>query len=83
MKVIVMGCGRMGQKVARMLSSDGHEVTAIDADPKLLALLGSDFRGRKVQGIGFDRAVLIEAGITEEIGPDTAPSNAAITESSV
>lgn len=63
MKVIVMGCGRMGEKVACMLSSDGHEVAVIDADPKLLAHLGSGFTGRKVQGIGFDRKVLEQAGI--------------------
>jgi trk system potassium uptake protein TrkA len=63
MKVIVMGCGRMGEKVAWMLSSDGHEVAVIDADPKLLAHLGPDFPGRKVPGIGFDRNVLIGAGI--------------------
>ena len=63
MKVILMGCGRMGEKVAWMLSSDGHEVAVIDADPKLLAHLGPDFPGRKVPGIGFDRNVLIEAGI--------------------
>ncbi len=50
MKVIVMGCGRMGEKVAWMLSSDGHEVAVIDADPKLLAHLGPDFPGRKVHG---------------------------------
>ena len=76
MKVIVMGCGRMGQKVARMLSSDGHEVAVIDADPKLLALLGSDFQGRKVQGIGFDRKVLVEAGIeTADAFAATGPSD--------
>lgn len=63
MKVIVMGCGRMGEKVAWMLCSDGHEVAVIDADPKLLAHLGPNFPGGKVQGIGFDRNVLVQAGI--------------------
>lgn len=63
MKVIVMGCGRMGEKVAWMLSKAGHTVVVIDSDPKLLAHLGSDFPGQKVQGIGMDRKVLIRAGI--------------------
>jgi trk system potassium uptake protein len=63
MKVIVMGCGRMGEKTARVLALNGHEVAMIDADPTLLAHLGPEFTGRKVQGIGFDRAVLVEAGI--------------------
>ena len=76
MKVIVMGCGRMGQKVARTLAAAGHEVTAIDSDPKLLALLGSDFSGRKVQGVGFDRKVLIASGIeTADAFAATGPSD--------
>ena len=76
MKVIVMGCGRMGEKVARMLSSDGHEVAVIDADLKLLAHLGPNFAGQKVQGIGFDRNVLIEAGIeTADAFAATSPSD--------
>ncbi len=63
MNVIVMGCGRMGEKVAWMLSEAGHAVVVIDSDPKLLAHLGPNFPGQTVQGIGFDRNVLIRAGI--------------------
>ncbi len=63
MNVIVMGCGRMGEKVAWMLSDAGHVVVVIDSDPKQLAHLGTDFPGQKVQGIGFDRGVLVQAGI--------------------
>ncbi len=63
MRVIVMGCGRMGEKTAWMLSDAGHAVAVIDSDPKLLAHLGPVFPGKKVQGIGFDRKVLIQAGI--------------------
>jgi trk system potassium uptake protein TrkA len=63
MKVIVMGCGRMGEKVARMLIENGHAVAVIDSDPKRLEHLGVDFPGQRIQGIGFDRKVLIQAGI--------------------
>lgn len=63
MRVIIMGCGRMGEQVARTLANAGHDVTVIDSDTKLLDHLGPDFHGRKVLGIGFDRKVLIDAGI--------------------
>jgi trk system potassium uptake protein len=58
-----MGCGRVGEQVGRILDAEGHEVTVIDYNGEALARLGSDFRGRKVKGLGFDRNVLIEAGI--------------------
>jgi len=63
MKVIVMGCGRVGEAVSTLLAEDGHDVTVIDKDAKALARLGARFRGHTVRGVGFDRDVLIEAGI--------------------
>jgi trk system potassium uptake protein TrkA len=63
MKVIIMGCGRVGEQLARLMSQEGHDVTVIDPDAVALARLGDDFCGKKVKGIGFDRDVLIKAGI--------------------
>jgi len=63
MKVIVMGCGRMGEQICLLMSSEGHEVTAIDSDPAALARLGPAFKGQKVCGVGFDRDTLESAGI--------------------
>ncbi|MCL4560550.1 MAG: TrkA family potassium uptake protein [Chloroflexi bacterium] len=65
MKVIVMGCGLVGEQVSRLLTSAGHEVTVIDADPSALARLGSDFPGQKILGVGFDRDILNRAGIRQ------------------
>jgi trk system potassium uptake protein TrkA len=65
MKVIIMGCGRVGEHVSRLLADDGHEVVVIDYDAEALARLGPHFKGRTVKGIGFDRAVLLEAGIEQ------------------
>jgi trk system potassium uptake protein TrkA len=65
MKVIIMGCGRVGEQVSRMLADEGHEVTVIDSDPQALERLGPDFKGRKVKGVGFDREVLVAAGIEQ------------------
>ena len=63
MKIIIMGCGRVGSQVSQLLVSQGHEVTVIDHDANALARLGTDFKGRVVRGLGFDRNILLEAGI--------------------
>ena len=63
MKIIVMGCGRVGSQVSQLLARLGHQVTVIDHDANALARLGPDFKGRIVHGIGFDRSVLLEADV--------------------
>jgi trk system potassium uptake protein TrkA len=63
MKVIIMGCGRVGSQVSLLLARQGHEVIVIDHDANALSKLGTDFKGRVVRGVGFDRNVLIEAGV--------------------
>ncbi len=63
MKVIIMGCGRVGEQVARLMSAEGHDVAVIDYVAEALARLGPDFKGRRIKGVGFDRQALIEAGI--------------------
>ncbi len=65
MKVIVMGCGRIGSQVSELLTKDGHEVTVIDHDANASVRLGPDFKGRIVKGIGFDRNILLQAGIEQ------------------
>lgn len=63
MNVIIMGCGRVGEQLGRLLIAEGHHVTVIDPSAVALEHLGSDFKGRKIKGIGFDRDVLLQAGI--------------------
>jgi len=63
MKVIVIGCGRVGEQVCLLMEQDGHDVTVIDSDASALARLGSKFKGHKIKGVGFDQKVLLEAGI--------------------
>lgn len=65
MKIIIMGCGRVGEQTAKLLISEGHQVTIIDQDENALERLGDDFKGRKVTGVGFDRHILISAGIDQ------------------
>ena len=68
-----MGCGRVGSTLARSLEKRGHTVAVIDVDVDAFRRLGPDFIGRTVKGVGFDREVLVEAGI------DTADGFAAVS----
>ena len=63
MKIIIMGCGRIGSTVSLLLQDEGHQVTVIDPEPRNLERLGPAFRGAKIPGVGFDRQVLLQAGI--------------------
>jgi trk system potassium uptake protein len=63
MKVIVMGCGRVGSQVSLVLSQHDHAVTVIDHDSNAENRLGENFKGRLLRGLGFDKKVLIDAGI--------------------
>ncbi len=63
MKVIIVGCGRLGGELAGQLSQDGHDVTVVDKNPQAFYRLGPTFKGKTVEGIGFDRDVLVRAGV--------------------
>jgi trk system potassium uptake protein TrkA len=65
MKVIVMGCGRIGSRVSQLLSEQGHEVTIIDHDSNSAGRLGPNFKGSIIKGLGFDRNILMQAGIEQ------------------
>jgi trk system potassium uptake protein len=61
--VVIMGCGRVGSTLAYSLEARGHSVAVIDADADAFRRLGTEFTGLTVTGMGFDREVLIAAGI--------------------
>ncbi|OBF15667.1 TrkA family potassium uptake protein [Mycobacterium sp. ACS4331] len=74
MRVVVMGCGRVGAALADALSRIGHDVAVIDRDSAAFQRLSPDFSGDRVLGMGFDRDVLLRAGI-EEAGAFAAVSS--------
>src|SRR5258708_9407596 len=61
--IVIMGCGRVGSTIAHILEHQDHSVAVIDQDPDAFRKLTASFKGSKITGIGFDRDVLIEAGI--------------------
>ncbi len=65
MKIIIMGCGRVGSQIARLMSDEGHEVIVIEQDPIAIARLGANFRGAVIRGLGFDKEILQDAGIEQ------------------
>ena len=65
MNVIIMGCGRVGARLAGMLDAEGHKVTILDVDPYSFRRIPPDFKGRALVGSGTDEDVLLKAGIQE------------------
>jgi len=63
MHVVIVGCGRVGSSLANDLLSEGHTVAIIDRRAEAFSRLGADFAGQSIVGIGFDREILITAGI--------------------
>ena len=65
MKVVIMGCGRVGAQLAGLLDSDGHQVTVLDTDAYSFRRLPPDFNGTALLGNGTEEGALKEAGIEE------------------
>jgi trk system potassium uptake protein TrkA len=66
MRVVILGCGRVGAMLAQLLVSEGHNVTVIDQESDAFRRLGSDFpQSQTVIGNGTDVDVLRRAGLEE------------------
>jgi trk system potassium uptake protein TrkA len=65
MKVVIMGCGRLGAQLARLLDSDGHSVTILDTDAYSFRRLPHTFGGTALVGNGLNEEALKKAGIEE------------------
>ena len=65
MKVVILGCGRVGATLAGMMSRAGHSVSVIDQTSDAFQRLSPDFQGTTFVGNGVDEDVLVRAGIRE------------------
>lgn len=70
MKILIMGCGRVGAWLARLLDEDKHQVTVLDTDSYSFRRLNSpglehEFKGTALVGNGLDQEVLKRAGIEQ------------------
>ena len=63
MRVVIMGCGRVGAQLATSLDKDGHDVRVLDTrETQFERFLPRNFGGRKVVGDGRDQDILRKAG---------------------
>ena len=65
MKVVIMGCGRVGARLAGLLDADDHSVSVLDTDTYSFRRLPPDFNGTALVGNGIDEETLKKAGIEE------------------
>jgi trk system potassium uptake protein len=63
MYVVIMGCGRVGARLAMQLVNAGHDVLVMDMVPSSFERLGRDFTGATMVGNGIDHDDLVKAGI--------------------
>ncbi|MBN1375813.1 MAG: TrkA family potassium uptake protein [Dehalococcoidia bacterium] len=63
--IVIMGCGRVGGKLAAMFDAAGHKVTVLDLDAYSFRRLPTTFSGTALIGNGTDEEMLRKAGIEE------------------
>ena len=73
MKIVILGCGRVGATLASQMDRAGHDVTVIDNNSDAFQRLDATFRGEKILGNGMDSDVLKNANI------ESADAFAAVT----
>lgn len=65
MKIVIMGCGRVGAHLAALLDSEGHQVAVLDVNSHSFSRLAPTFKGNALLGDGTDEDSLRKAGIEE------------------
>ena len=77
LKIIVVGCGKVGETLTDQLTREGHEVTLIDKDPTKVHDLTNMYDVMGIVGTGASYSVQMEAGI------ESADLLIAVTQSAV
>ena len=65
MKIVILGCGRVGATLATMLDRAGHKVSIIDYSNEAFRRLDPKFGGETLIGNGVDEEILVRAGIKD------------------
>lgn len=74
MRIVIIGCGRVGGFLAGLLDAEGHDVTVVDLDRAAFQHLPTTYKGNTYLGNGADLDVL------RKVGVDTAEAFLALTE---
>lgn len=62
MKLVIVGCGRVGAALAEAFDNAGHEVLIVDTSTRAFDRLSTEFKGQALRGDGTDEDVLRRAG---------------------
>ncbi|MFN0095582.1 MAG: potassium channel family protein [Dehalococcoidia bacterium] len=65
MNVLIMGCGRVGARIAGILDQQGNAVTVLDTNAAAFRRLSDSYQGKRHVGNGMDGPVLERCGIRE------------------
>ena len=63
MKIIIVGCGKVGRTISEQLDGEGHSITVVDINPRCVNRLAEHLDVMGVEGDGASRDVLKEAGV--------------------
>lgn len=63
MTILVVGCGKVGSRLASVLDKMGHDISVVDQDESNFHMLDADFNGFTTIGVPIDQDVLRRAGI--------------------
>jgi trk system potassium uptake protein TrkA len=61
-KLVIVGCGRVGAALAEAFDNGGHDVVIIDTSTRAFDRLSAEFKGQAIRGDGTDEDVLRKAG---------------------
>ena len=62
MKIVIVGCGRVGAVLAEAFDGGGHEVIVVDVSTRAFDRLSGEFKGQAIRGDGTDEDILRRAG---------------------
>ncbi|MDD3361029.1 MAG: Trk system potassium transporter TrkA [Hespellia sp.] len=65
MKIIIVGCGKVGDSLAEQLSAENYDITVIDKNPERIAQVTNDFDVLGLVGDGVSNSCLLEAGVAD------------------
>ncbi len=65
MKILIMGCGRVGAQLAGLLDAEGYQITVLDINASSFRRLEPTFSGTALVGNGIDEEMLRRAGVEE------------------
>ena len=63
MKIIVVGCGRVGAAIIAQLSREGHDISVIDVNSRVVTDISNNYDVMGLVGNGASHALQVEAGI--------------------